>query len=140
MLISSTLLQLIEVELVLTTVNKFRCQESLSKVPLNYKLIYLEPVPSDVSSVEVPAQGKENSPPRPHTKQHHAGGKGQSHYQCVSIYSFPQICVYHCPCLLSKDKSLTCFFLLLEADFGLAKQKQENSKLTSVVGTILYSW
>ncbi|KAM7176727.1 serine/threonine-protein kinase Nek10 isoform 8-T8 [Macrochelys suwanniensis] len=25
-------------------------------------------------------------------------------------------------------------------DFGLAKQKQENSKLTSVVGTILYSW
>ena len=26
------------------------------------------------------------------------------------------------------------------ADFGLAKQKQENSKLTSVVGTILYSW
>ncbi|XP_076986076.1 serine/threonine-protein kinase Nek10 isoform X6 [Tamandua tetradactyla] len=27
----------------------------------------------------------------------------------------------------------------LETDFGLAKQKQENSKLTSVVGTILYS-
>ncbi|KAF6100352.1 NIMA related kinase 10 [Phyllostomus discolor] len=25
-------------------------------------------------------------------------------------------------------------------DFGLAKQKQESSKLTSVVGTILYSW
>ncbi|XP_075351691.1 serine/threonine-protein kinase Nek10 isoform X5 [Mycteria americana] len=25
-------------------------------------------------------------------------------------------------------------------DFGLAKQKQENSKLASVVGTILYSW
>ncbi|XP_056376035.1 serine/threonine-protein kinase Nek10 isoform X7 [Hyla sarda] len=25
-------------------------------------------------------------------------------------------------------------------DFGLAKQKQENSKLTSIVGTILYSW
>ncbi|XP_068092287.1 serine/threonine-protein kinase Nek10 isoform X5 [Hyperolius riggenbachi] len=27
----------------------------------------------------------------------------------------------------------------LETDFGLAKQKQENSKLTSIVGTILYS-
>lgn len=30
--------------------------------------------------------------------------------------------------------------VLVLADFGLAKQKQENSKLTSVVGTILYSW
>ena len=33
-----------------------------------------------------------------------------------------------------------CGFPVSEADFGLAKQKQDNSKLTSVVGTILYSW
>lgn len=37
-------------------------------------------------------------------------------------------------------KRLTLVFPLPEADFGLAKQKEENSKLTSVVGTILYSW
>ena len=31
--------------------------------------------------------------------------------------------------------------LLLTADFGLAKQKQQDcSQMTSVVGTILYSW
>lgn len=36
---------------------------------------------------------------------------------------------------------LTCeIFFFIVADFGLAKQKQENSKLASVVGTVLYSW
>lgn len=30
--------------------------------------------------------------------------------------------------------------LFIVADFGLAKQKQENGKLASIVGTILYSW
>lgn len=41
---------------------------------------------------------------------------------------------------MNKIKCLSCVSLMPEADFGLAKQKQENSKLTSVVGTILYSW
>lgn len=38
--------------------------------------------------------------------------------------------------------SYTCMYLvLISADFGLAKQKRSDcSKMTSVVGTILYSW
>ncbi|PNJ74995.1 NEK10 isoform 7 [Pongo abelii] len=40
--------------------------------------------------------------------------------------------------LVSEDVFLK-YMSLQETDFGLAKQKQENSKLTSVVGTILYS-
>ena len=31
------------------------------------------------------------------------------------------------------------YFVSFSADFGLAKQKKETSKMTSVVGTILYS-
>lgn len=36
---------------------------------------------TDVSGIALSAQGKENRPPRPDTKQHHAGGEGQSHHQ-----------------------------------------------------------
>lgn len=47
--------------------------------------------PSDVSGTAVSAQGKKNSPPRPDAKQHHAGRKGQSHHQWVSVYNTDKI-------------------------------------------------
>ena len=44
-------------------------------------------------------------------------------------------------CRESKGNSLLSTFLLFKADFGLAKQKNPDaSKMTSMVGTILYSW
>lgn len=51
-------------------------------------------------------------------------------------------CVFTVHISIHVTSCLASLWLLffLEADFGLAKQKQENSKLTSVVGTILYSW
>lgn len=52
--------------------------------------------------------------------------------ECAIAFSRQHTC--------GRRKTLTRVFPLPEADFGLAKQKQENSKLTSVVGTILYSW
>lgn len=57
--------------------------------------------------------------------------------ECVFTvhYTSPHHSCHFLSCLIT-----TCVFPLLEADFGLAKQKQESSKLTSVVGTILYSW
>lgn len=46
-----------------------------------------------------------------------------------------------CRCLRCSTEGIIGFVLNFAADFGLAKQKNpEASKMTSMVGTILYSW
>ena len=46
-----------------------------------------------------------------------------------------------CRCLRCSTECIIGVVLSFAADFGLAKQKNpEASKMTSMVGTILYSW
>lgn len=55
----------------------------------HFKSNWYKSSPSDVFGIAQSAQGKENSPPRPDTEQHYAGGQGQSHHQWMSGYSLP---------------------------------------------------
>ena len=67
---------------------------------------------------------------------------GENDKVTISKTSDLEMCAIRCCCCLRcSTEGITGFVLSFAADFGLAKQKNpEASKMTSMVGTILYSW